>query len=258
MHLFEKEFLPLYLHSSTIINKVLMNKFYILSVALLAGIISVSAAPQHQAVAKRVVKKAEKASGASRSGELWCPATQQLYLWNDGQWVLNETNKYTYNGLGYMTEDYTIEADDAGATRTTYTYNDNGNWQTRVSQSSSDMTNFRNSEKSVREFDNVVSSFVTATYGYNWLNYDWQQTGNNWEREVTRDADGRVTKVERRVLYNGIFDPTQRFFVEYGADGKASKLWSEELTSNGFMLYWDKGEVYPYIVLKLALFPIAV
>lgn len=225
-----------------------MKKLYILSAALLAGAISVSAAPHRQPVAKRIVKTAAKTAPASRSGELWCPATQQLFLWEDDQWTMVETNKYTYNSKGLMTEDYTIDADNAGATRTLYTYNEIGYWKTRESLSSSDMTTFRNSEKTIREFDDVVKTFVTATYGYNWLNYDWQQTGNNWEREVTRDTDGRVTKVERRVLYSGIFDPTQRFYVEYGADGKASKLWNEELTSNGFQLYWEQGDVYTDIV----------
>ena len=223
-----------------------MKKLYILSVLLIAGAISLPAAPRHAPVAKRIFKPAAKSDEASHA-EIWCPATQQMFLW-EGEWILTETNNYTYNSMGLATEDYTVDGDNEGATRIVYTYNDNGNWKTRESQSSSDLINFRNSEKTVREFDAVVPGFVTATYGYNWLNYEWQQTGNNWEREVTRDTDGNVTKVERRVLYNGIFDPTQRFFVEYGADGKASKLWSEELTSNGFNLYWEEGDVYTDIV----------
>ncbi len=223
-----------------------MKKLYILAVLLIAGAISLPAAPRHAPVAKRIFKPAAKSDEASHA-EIWCPATQQMFLW-EGEWILTETNNYTYNSMGLATEDYTVDGDNEGATRIVYTYNDNGNWKTRESQSSSDLINFRNSEKTVREFDAVVPGFVTATYGYNWLNYEWQQTGNNWEREVTRDTDGNVTKVERRVLYNGIFDPTQRFFVEYGADGKASKLWSEELTSNGFNLYWEEGDVYTDIV----------
>lgn len=36
--------------------------------------------------------------------------------------------------------------------------------------------------------------------------------------------------------------------AEYGADGKASRMWSEELTSDGFNLYWEEGDVYTDIV----------
>ncbi len=225
-----------------------MKKIYILSIALIAGAMTVSAAPRHESVAGRVIRHASAKADKARSDELWCPAQQQLYTWDDGDWVLAETNRLNYNSKGLITEDITVESDNPGASRTIYTYNDNGNWTSRIMQYSSDMADYRNSMKTEREFDAVVPSFVTATYGYNWLNYEWQQTGNNWEREVTRNADGNVTKVERRVLYQGIFDPTQRFMAEYGADGKASRMWSEELTSDGFNLYWEEGDVYTDIV----------
>ena len=225
-----------------------MKKIYILSIALIAGAMTVSAAPRHESVAGRVIRHASANADKARSDELWCPAQQQLYTWDDGDWVLAETNRLTYNSKGLITEDITVESDNPGASRTIYTYNDNGNWTSRVMQYSSDMADYRNSMKTEREFDAVVPSFVTATYGYNWLNYEWQQTGNNWEREVTRNADGNVTKVERRVLYQGIFDPTQRFMAEYGTDGKVSRMWSEELTSDGFNLYWEEGDVYTDIV----------
>lgn len=225
-----------------------MKKFYILSIALIAGAITVPAATRHESVAGRVIRHAGAKADKSRSDEVWCPARQQLYMWDGNDWVLAETNRLTYNSKGLITEDITVESDDPGASRTIYTYNDNGSWTSRIMQYSSDMVDYRNSGKTEREFDAIVPSFVTATYGYNWLNYEWQQTGNNWEREVTRNADGNVTKVERRVLYQGIFDPTQRFMAEYGADGKASRMWSEELTSDGFNLYWEEGDVYTDIV----------
>lgn len=224
-----------------------MKKLYTLSAAVLAGAVLMSASPRHDIVSKRFFKT-HATEAASRSEAVWRPAMQQMYVWYYGEWMLEETNKMSYDSRGNMLEDFAIIGEDEGVTRSVFTYNDEGLWASRITENSSDMVNFRNSEKTLREFDPIVKNFVTATYGYNWLNGEWQQTGNNWEREVTRNADGNVTKVERKVLYNGEFDPTYRFIAEYGEDGKVSKMYTEELTSNGFDLYWEQGDVYTDIV----------
>ena len=88
---------------------------------------TVSAAPRHESVAGRVIRHASAKADKARSDELWCPAQQQLYTWDDGDWVLAETNRLNYNSKGLITEDITVESDNPGASRTIYTYNDNDN-----------------------------------------------------------------------------------------------------------------------------------
>lgn len=212
-----------------------MKHHYLLAIAAMAATISVSAARpaerflHHQATkTENTVKKDKFLKSKSRSeAALWRPGKETISEWFEGEWLPGGVNTLTYDSRGNILTNLSESED--GFYRETFTYDDNNQMLTEISESSEDGEVFENYIKTIRAYDPVVTSLITSNYQYMWIDSEWMQLGNNYTYTVTRDDKGNVTALERAVLFQGIFDPTQRIFIEYGEDGKASVITSQNL-----------------------------
>lgn len=179
---------------------------------------------------------------AAEAGALWRSRAQKAYGWDQSkaQWVLEDSYEITYNADGLKTESRLTDVD--GISVETYTYNDNGNLATKLTQVADGAGKpLVNSQKLSREYDSRLTSFVTFNDQNIWLNNGWRPS-NNYKQLITRNADGNITLMERAIFYDGYYDPTYRLSVEYGPDGKAISISESELTYDGIELFWRPGE----------------
>lgn len=190
-------------------------------------------------------------SPAEEEQPLWRPGNVTVSLWM-GEWVPEEAIAYTYDRDGRLLCEISTVPDEEETvymSKTEYTYNENGMLATRDSYGS-DGTEFTPSERTVREYDERVTDFITDNQSYFWGgDISWMPAGNNYRRAVTRDDAGNVTRVELSIYYLGEYDPTEILDVEYGEDGKASKITvNTKKTNDGYNFYWQVTSVYDNIV----------
>lgn len=215
-----------------------MKKLYLFT--LMAALAMPSFAASHrQAFAARAAKarQAREVSRAeSQSSPSWRTAEDNTYVW-EGEWSLDTNNKYEYDAAGNIVTQLT--ADESGdVNRVTSVWDEYGYCTSRLNEKSAGGSPFVQYEKKEFSYDPIVHSLVTASTGYIWNDGAWLQNGNNFIRRVTRNDAGNITSVEVAVFYNGSYDPTERCLVEYGADGKASKISAMQLSYNGISYAW--------------------
>ncbi len=186
-----------------------MNKFYILTLALALSGATVSAAPnswkngtslQKDNAEKTYSVNPEQAPRKVKSlaaeNTTWLPGNLDIYeSYNAGKtWELLDSYKYTYeNGLAIVEE--TKDA------RTLITYNEHGKWiekiiQTPLIDENGSIVDWENSERNVRAYDEIVTSFQTLR-----ADYVWDITSKSWQlyykhdKVVTRNDKGNVESV---------------------------------------------------------------
>ncbi|MDE6269823.1 MAG: hypothetical protein K2M12_03080 [Muribaculaceae bacterium] len=157
-------------------------------------------------------------------------------------WEELETVEFTYANNG---QPATVRTSDpfGGVTLETNTYNDNGMLATRLVTVSEDGEDFTNSQKLAREYDPRLTSVITFNDQYMWFNSQWQPA-NCYKRIIERNADGNITSCTIATYFNGQFDPSRKIEIEYGADGKASKITETELSYDGENYFWVTDCVY--------------
>lgn len=171
----------------------------------------------------------------------------------DGEgWELSDCHKLTYDATGRVLTDETAsyeEGEIMGYTRETRTYSEGfPNYATRTVISSEDGSEWENNQKVERTFDSRLTDVVTANRDYQWYNEEWALMGNNYNREITRDANGNITNVTIAVLFQGVYDPTMKLDIEYGEDGKAKTIRETTLTYDSNGLVWEEGTYLTDIV----------
>lgn len=232
-----------------------MKHHYLLAIAAIAATISVSAARpaerflHHQATkTENTVKKNKFLKSKSRSeAALWRAGKETIIEWVEGEWLPSGVNTLTYDSRGNIL--INISESEEGFYRETFTYDDNNQVLTDISESSGDGVEFNNYLKTTRTYDPVVQSLITANYQYMWINSEWNQLGNNYTFTVTRNDKGNVTALERAVLYQDIFEPTERIFIEYGEDGVATSISTKNLGyDDEWNLVWIEGDKITDIV----------
>lgn len=188
---------------------------------------------------KREAMKVMKAS--EMAGKLKWGMTK-TYGWNGRRWVADDTYTYTYDKDGNVTVEDCKDAE-GDYTKTVYEYNDHGMVTKKETRVSSDGVNYSDYSRTETEYDPVLTRVITKNSGWMWLDGDWRQVTNNYERRITRDDDGNITSVVIAVLFNGFYDPTQRLDIIYGEDGKAVEM-SEQLLAfdySTYEYYWEQG-----------------
>lgn len=185
--------------------------------------------------------KAKPMFRSARTGAepLWKPRVQKLYAWEE-EWVPDQTYTTDYFSDGKPKQDV-IESVDGEFLRVCYGYDANGMENYKLSETSETGNEYEYSEKIERVFDPVVKNVVTENSQWLWMGTDWSQQGNNYHRDITRDERGNITFAEVSVLYEGEYDPTERFSVEYDGDGVARSVSSTQLVSDGADLMWEDG-----------------
>ena len=224
-----------------------MRKIYVLCfAALTAG--GMMAAPVSHSIVKKSkdsrkteLRKPGIRKNESRAGNaIWRPGQQILSEWNVEEEAWEETAKYvtSYDDEGRILTDDVVSLleDEPGTTRTVYEYDEFGMPVTRLVQFSEDGINFENYTYTVRVYDPIVHSCIISNTEYLWMDGAWEERGNCYRREVTRNAEGNVTEVVIKTLYMGNYEASQKLTVEYGDDNKASRLVSYVLTLG------DEGE----------------
>ena len=152
----------------------------------------------------------------------------QYYMAYNKTWGDMNTEKYTYNADG------TVATMEETGQKTSYSYNADGN------VAKVEVVNIYNGENkpvsvTQYEYDPVVKNFVISETEdfYQGNTEPLYTTGNG--TEITRNDAGNVTLVRTYNVSNGkkSYDDEQ-MAVEYGADGKASKVTIEKVaTKNG-------------------------
>lgn len=166
---------------------------------------------------------------ASNAGSLWRSKTQKSFGWWDEEWILDETYTMDYDNAGNITTQSCVDME-GFVTRQQNTWNENNLLATRLTTvAESEDDEFENSSKLEREYDPIVTSFITSNKQDIWMDGDWNPS-NCYTQTVTRNSDGNVTEVVRAVLFNGIYDPINRLVIEYGSDGKPVAITEYDLT----------------------------
>lgn len=152
----------------------------------------------------------------------------QYYMPHTSSWGDMNVEKYTYNADG------TVATMEETGQKTAYTYNPDGK-VVKVEV----FNVYDGASKPVTtteyEYDPIVKDFVISEteYFYQGQTKPLYITGNG--SEITRDADGNITKVRAYNVSNGnkTYDDEQ-MAISYGNDGKASTVTIEKVkTKNG-------------------------
>ncbi len=172
------------------------------------------------------------------------PTVTKTYGWTGKKWTLDESITYTYNSSGLTLSELSVDAE-GDQSNTAYVYNENGKVTFKESKVSSNGVDFENYKKSEFEYDPILTNVITRRTEWLWMDLgkgkDWQLVGNNYKRTITRNEDGNITSVVIAVLFQDIYDPTQRLTVTYGEDGKATTISERLLNYDGKEYYWEQG-----------------
>ena len=169
------------------------------------------------------------------------PGMTKTYGWDGEDWMPEDTYTYVYDTKGNVTLENAVDAE-GGCSRTVSEYDSNDMLKFKMTTVSEDGVDFRNSSKSEFEYDPILTKVITDRAEWIWGDAEWQP-GNCYKRIITRDAEGNITSSVIAVLFQGIYDPTQRVEVVYGEDGKAAEI-SEQILTFDYDTYeyvWEQG-----------------
>ena len=194
----------------------------------------------------------------------WQPAHVQMYYYSQVEneneenpvyeWIADENITYTYNAAGLPLTARSVNAE-GSINLTTSTYTEYGYKASELQQvAESGADELTNSSRIARTYDSRIHSLIVDNLQESWIDGAWSDASNTYRRNITRNADGNITLCEVAVLWDGIYDPTIRIAVTYGADGKAVKIVKNELTlvdidaDYNFIYDWVVTEQYDNIV----------
>lgn len=204
--------------------------------------------------AQKSASHAKKAPAASRVGKEYMkvsemaskfkPTVTKTYGWTGKKWVLDENITYNYDASGLPVSEVSVDAS-GDQTNTTYVYDANGKVTFKESTVSSNGADFKNYKKTEFEYDPILTDLITRRTEWLWMDlgkgYDWQLVGNNYRRTIVRNEEGNITSVVVAVLFQDIYDPTQRLDITYGEDGKATTISEKLLNYDGKEYFWEQG-----------------
>lgn len=177
----------------------------------------------------------------------WIAGKEIMSVWSGIRWVKAEENTLSFNEYGQTVVQFTAEVENGritGYTRTTNTYNDNGMVIERFIEGSTNGMIFYPTDKRIVAYDPILTDVIISNEQTVW-NDGEEMEGNCYHFDITRNDEGNIVLAERAVLFGGIYDPTERFVVEYGDDGKAVSASQSQLGYNGREYYWiETQKVY--------------
>lgn len=181
------------------------------------------------------------------------PGVTKTYGWTGKKWVLDDNITYTYDQAGNPLSELSLDSE-GGYVNTVYEYDANGKVTFKESKVSRNGVDFSNYKKTEFEYDPILTSLITRRTEWLWMDFgnglDWQLVGNNYKRTVERNADGNITSVVIAVLFQDIYDPTQRIDIAYGEDGKATTI-SEQVLNYDYSTqeyFWEQGVLITDII----------
>ena len=168
----------------------------------------------------------------------WCPQYQTLFEYYDGEYVKTAVYESVYDAKGNITQDIVTDEESGEQTRTTYTYNEDGRLACSVNEATADGVEWVFTSKQEMKYDSILKDVIVENRQWIWKDGDWALLGNCYNRVITRNADGNVESVEIQVLYDGVYDPTERFTIEYDSEGRAIAMKTSQVESYGTEITW--------------------
>ena len=165
------------------------------------------------------------------------PAKILKYDWQNGSWGVATVIMREYNPEGRLSRE--SEADAAGTVirETGYTYDADGNIRTEEESLWDESRQMlMPATRTGYEYDTVVKDFCIKKVSETYNGAEWA-AGVSEGCRVTRNGQGNVTEV----VYSENGKETEKMCVDYGADGKASRITGYEY-ENGWKLaskYYD-------------------
>lgn len=172
------------------------------------------------------------------------PAKILKYDWQNGSWSAPTTIMRDYTPEGWLSLESEADATGTVIRETEYTYDMDGNISSVEESLWNDSRQMLMPSTRTRyKYDTVVKDFcikkVTETYnGAGWLD------GASEACRVTRNGQGNVTEV----VYSENGEETEKLTMEYGADGKASRITGYEyeagwkLASKYYDITWKETD----------------
>ncbi|MBQ8277629.1 MAG: hypothetical protein IJY00_04205, partial [Bacteroidaceae bacterium] len=167
---------------------------------------------------------------AAAAQSIWKPAHEDFYFYEEGEWTLYAGTDLTYDKKGNLLSETINE--DGDLTRNSYVYNDNNFVTSKVVEygTEDEPDAWTQSEKTTYTYDGILANVQTSKMEYIWddVQNDWAE-GNkqSQKRTITRDAQGRVTSVERTAYfsYTDSWGVTMRTDITYDeVSGQASSI----------------------------------
>jgi len=216
-----------------------MRKLYTLLSVIVAIHAIAADAPKRPIVGNSIASKTHvkgAASLRSRATEIWCPAVETQYYYEDGAWLQDLTLRNTYDVKGRVIK--TIETNDLDETSVTvleYDQHDNVIKRTKSTLDGDELTPY---EITTYTYDPVVTDFQTSMISQTWTGSDWMENGQ--KRPVTRNEQGNVTAVEIYVPFNGTYDLTEERVITYNGN-TADTYTHKHLDYDGTDFFWQTG-----------------
>lgn len=208
-------------------------------------------ASRAELVKKQMRTDAPAAGSSMRRAESaadWQPTGHALYEWTGEDWELNTSYTTTYNGQGLPAIELDTDAASGQIIRTSYTYDSEGRIVERLREvSEGEGEPFENYMLLKREYDPRMTSLIISNIEKNWYDGGWNRDSNSYRRTVTRNTEGNVTEVVVSTIFGDEVVPVERMFVEYGADGKATRIYNQTYVDDPFGAEgpsWEDGEEY--------------
>lgn len=188
---------------------------------------------------------AEKREGALailkslNSNPLYRPSKQEVFYYERNKWYKDADYLYKYDSKGNIVEEKEVIEAESAYTLITYEYNSNNKAILAVTSSSENDLDYVEMKKEIHAYDPEVIDFETLMEVYNQENDEWLLTVGQ-RHDVERNTDGNVVKMTRSVYLptEDKYDPILTMSLEYGEDGKASKISSDVLEFDGEKYFW--------------------
>ena len=232
-----------------------MKKFTLIGVCVAAaGLMASAAVPMHTREAVKAAASAKKyapntqavykAAAETYDPAIWHAVNENVFSWDGSKWFAEEENVNKFDEQGNIIETRSYIPYDKEYNITTTTYNDYGKRLTKLQQIEKANGQLVNSSSEAWEYSEETPGLIVKHDNYIWLNNQWNNAGNVYKRNISRDAAGNITQSEVAVWFNGIYDPQDRITIEY-TDGKATRIEHTTMDYNGF---WVTVDLYEDIV----------
>ena len=184
-------------------------------------------------------------------GNLLKPTKQAIYMYEDGEWILDMNVTLAYDSHGNITTITREEAEEGTLMRTEYTYDKYDNCISEVTSISEDGVNWTPGEKRSREYnDPVLHNLMTLNEGFYYSGSDWDIIYGN-KFEVTRNSDNNITAYNVMVLFNNAYDTTVKTVMTYPDGKKEPDTWTVQNLDydyNTAEYFWKEGTKLQEIV----------
>lgn len=158
------------------------------------------------------------------AGDIWMPGKVAEYTWieDDSEWSLYNEKTFDYFGGGLVKS--VGMKDEWQTTNSKYQYNDEG-LLTHYTDSYFDESTqqFIPSNRRIYNYDYMLTRACVQMLYYTWNNNEWLDTEGEYAG-IERNKDRNIVRVTQIISIGYKHYVNSRYDIEYGSDGKASKI----------------------------------